>query len=72
MSVLRVATIVDQGARSAPSFPKGLAIGESATVTGNINITGVATCTALVGDGSNITGSGGVLPAQAISLMVIV
>ena len=72
MSVLRVAKIVDQGARSAVNFPKGLSIGESGTITGNVDVTGVATCNFLVGDGSAITDSGGVLPAKAISLMIIV
>jgi hypothetical protein len=73
MSVLRVASIVGQGHSTTPSFTKGLSMGEASTITGNMNIVGTATCTALVGDGSLITGLGGdlVTGARAIALMGI-
>ena len=72
MSVLRVAKIVNQGANSAPTFSRGLSIGEAATLTANVNVTGVCTATKLVGDGANMTNTGGVLPAKAITLMTII
>ena len=45
-------------------------MGEGVTITGNIDVTGVATIGYLVGDGNALTNTPGVLAGKAIGMML--
>ena len=70
MSTLRVQTITNFADDGAPTFEKGLIVGEGVTITGNIDVTGVATIGYLVGDGNALTNTPGVLAGKAIGMML--
>lgn len=71
MSYLRVNSITNSTLTSGPTFSKGLAIGAGSTLNANLNVTGIVTATAFVGNGANITGISGLSVAQAIAFNTI-
>lgn len=55
MSVLRVNNISNQNDNGAPQLTYGATVGAGQTINGNISLTGVATATSFVGNGSGIS-----------------
>lgn len=61
MSVIKVDSLVSSSDTGPVILEKGGSIpsGQSMTVNGSINVTGIITATSFTGDGSNLTNLGG-------------
>lgn len=71
MSVLRVDTITNLDNDGAPEFSQGFNIPDGKTITGDVNLSGVATATVFSGNGSGITVVGGIPNATIFALTFI-
>jgi hypothetical protein len=58
MSKIKVNSIVNQNDDGAPELSRGATVptGQTFSVNGNANITGIVTASSLVGNGSGLTG----------------
>ena len=71
MSTLRVNKISNLNDNGPVEFTKGVEVPANQTVTGDINLSGICTATAFVGNGIGITVSGGVTNSQIFALTFI-
>ena len=71
MSVLRVNQITDLDGTGAVEFSQGVSVPANQTITGDINLSGICTATAFVGNGDGITVTGGVSNSQIFATILI-
>jgi|TARA_B100000085_G_scaffold177211_1_gene161488 hypothetical protein len=72
MSKLEINILTNEEGTGAITFDKGLGVAANQTITANnINITGVATATSFIGDGSGLTNLPGVSAAKSIAISLI-
>lgn len=72
MSKITVNTLSNNEGTGPITFPKGIGLAANQTLTAsNVNVTGVATATSFVGNGSGLTNLPGVSLAKGIALSFI-
>ena len=71
MSVLRVNQITDLDGTGAVEFSQGVSVPANQTVTGHINLSGICTAVAFVGNGNGITVTGGATNAKIFAIALI-
>ena len=71
MSTLRVNKISNLNDNGPVEFTKGVEVPANQTVTGDINLSGICTATAFVGNGNGITVTGGATNAKIFATILI-
>jgi hypothetical protein len=71
MSTLRVNKISNLNDNGPVEFTKGVEVPANQTVTGDINLSGICTATAFVGNGNGITVTGGATNAKIFATVLI-